>query len=179
MVLFPNTTRKITNALTGQMYQFCSVEHISPTEEHILEVVAVCNEPEIYSWLFSENLKGSPYPFQLASQWFTWANDGWKNNSHFIFALLAPDGKIIASLGIKNADLECGEIGYWCSENHRGIMTNAVTALIDAARLAGFQSFCAQARKNNIRSEKLLARIGFQPSSETAELAEHLVYKLG
>lgn len=94
-------------------------------------------------------------------EWLSWASQGWRANTHFCFAVTDDSGAIAAACDIKSRDPDGAEIGYWASARHRGVMTNAVSAMCEAARQAGFRSLMARVRHENSRSQAVLARAGF------------------
>lgn len=135
---------------------------VPPTPDRLAEIVAICNEPEVYSWLFREALCGLAYPVEKANEWLQWASDGWRTNTHFCFAVTDDSGAIAAACDIKSNDPDAAEIGYWASGLHRGITTNAVDAMSQAARQAGFRSLMARTQHGNRRSQAVLCRVGFR-----------------
>jgi len=164
MVAFPDGLRiPIASHLNGRRYFVVRCDHVEPTVDRLAEIVSICNEPEVYGWLFREVLGGLVYPPEKARGWLSWAADGWRANSHFCFAVTDESGGIVAACDIKSSDPDGAEIGYWASALHRGVMTNAVDAMCRAARQAGFRSLMAWVRHGNIRSLAVLARVGFRP----------------
>ena len=164
MIAFPAILRlPVTNYLNGRRYSVLRCDHVEPTFDRLAEIVAICNEPEVYSWLFREVLSGLAYPPEKAMEWLSWASDGWRANNHFCFAVTDDSGAIVAACDIKSNDPDGAEIGYWASAHHRGVMTNSVDAMCQAARQAGFRSLMARVRHENSRSQAVLARVGFRP----------------
>ena len=94
---------------------------------------------------------------------------GWQSNQHFLFIVVDSRGHAAGACDIKTSDLYAAEIGYWASKEHRGIMTNAVRAMLEAGFTAGFQRFYAHVRPGNTASSAVLQRLGFVSSSEFAE----------
>lgn len=86
--LFPksiNTT--ISNFKTGESYQFQGGADVVFTEEDIQRLVEICNQKEIYDFLFGWRMGGKPYTEENA-RWF--ANSfaqGWKDSSLVILFL--------------------------------------------------------------------------------------------
>jgi RimJ/RimL family protein N-acetyltransferase len=164
MIAFPATLRlPVTNHLSGRRYSVLRCDHVEPTLDRLAEIVAICNEPEVYSWVFREVLSGRAYPTEKAMEWLLWASDGWRANTHFCFAVTDDSGAIVAACDIKSSNPDGAEIGYWASALHRGVMTNAVDAMCQAARQAGFRSLMARVRHENSQSQAVLARVGFIP----------------
>lgn len=177
MVSFPRKTQTIKNALTGELYSLHPIDSIQPTESHIEKVTSICNEPEIYQWLYSEMFDGQPYPSESAVEWISWGAEGWQNGTHFVFVVLDSTGVIVAACDIKDTDPERAEIGYWASVGHRGIMTNAVKAMLDLAEQAGFRGFFAEVLPKNLRSQAVLNRSGFALTEDNAQKAGLTVYR--
>ena len=164
MITFPSSIRvPISNYLTGEDYFMVRGDHFPHTDERLSEIVRICNEPEIYKWLFSRNLGDQRYTVAKALEWLKWATEGWHANTHFCFVTLDLKGSIVAACDIKSADEHGAEIGYWATSSHPGIMTNTVVAVIREATKAGFHSLMARARHDNIRSKGVMKRAGFLP----------------
>lgn len=151
----------IVNHLTGKTYHFTSMDQINPSEHFYDSIVKVCNEKKIYDWLFQESLCGNPYPRSKAENFKKWGTKGWKENTHFLFIVLSEFGDVAAACDIKSSDLDNAEIGYWSSSHHRGIITNAVSAMLNSGFKAGFKNFYAKVKKGNFDSAAVLTRTGF------------------
>ncbi len=154
-----------------------SVDSVDRTAEQLDRITSICNEDQVYSQLFQGMFSGLPYPRTSAEEWLSWGADGWESGSHFVFAVLDSSGHVAAACDIKDANPDGAEIGYWSSASHKGIMTNAVRAMMDLARGAGFQGFFAEVHQENLRSQGVLVRSGFGPSDMTARRPAHLLYK--
>ncbi len=176
MISFPQTAKAIKNALTGEVYSLQAMDSLQATPAHVGRVTEICNEPEIYQWLYREMFDGEPYPPDSAVEWISWGIEGWENSTHFVFVILDGDGAIVAACDIKSSDLDRAEIGYWASSHHRGIMTNAVKAVLDMAGQAGFRSFCAEALPENTRSQAVLKRTGFMLCEDERKQSSHLYF---
>ena len=167
----------IENALTGEHYQLQAIDSIEPSKVHIGRITEICNEPEMYRWLYRDMFEGQPYPPDSAHDWIAWGTEGWEKGTHFVFVVVDRDGEIAAACDIKDADPDHAEIGYWVAKDHRGIMTNAVLAMLDLAGRAGFRRFFAEVHPENERSQAVLQRTGFLLSEDEAQTPGHLVYK--
>lgn len=154
-----------------------SVDSVDRTAEQLDRVTAICNEKQVYSWLFQVMFSGLPYPRTSAEEWLLWGTAGWKQRSYFVFAVLDSSGHVAAACDIKDTNLDCAEIGYWSSTNHRGIMTNAIQAMIDLALEAGFRGFFAEVHEDNIRSQGVLIRSGFVRGDMHPRKADHRIYQ--
>lgn len=175
MIDFQRKQRLIRNALTGSEYSLVALDLIEPSDEVIAQVTSICNEPLVYGWLFRKMLSDQPYPPSKAREWFARGKDGWKENAHFVFAVLDQKGGFAAACDIKSADVSWAEVGYWSSNDHRGVMTNAVVGLIDLAREAGFERLFAETRPGNTRSQGVLRRAGFELSEQKPTRGDHYI----
>lgn len=159
----PSASTSFAHFSTGQLYYLTRADRLQFTPERFAEVTAICNEPEVYRWLFRDALAGQPYPATKAADLFAWAAAGWREGTHFVFIVTDSEGMIAACCDIKSADLHGAEIGYWSSRHHRGIMTNAVVRLCELAARSGFKALTARTRKGNAASARVLGRAGFSP----------------
>lgn len=173
MINFQRKQRLIRNALSGKEYSLVALDLIEPSAEIIGQVTSICNEQLVYDWLFREMLSDQPYPPSMAKEWLAWGRDGWKQNTHFVFAVVDQNGGIAAACDIKSADASWAEVGYWSSNDHRGVMSNAVVELIDLAREAGFEHLFAETRKGNTRSQGVLRRAGFELAQQKPTRGDH------
>ncbi len=152
--------RKVSNHLTGRVYDFVSAADVRADAASVARIVSICNEPDVYDWLFRPLLAGDRYREEKAVQWLEWSREGWKAGTHFVFAVIDSDNLVVAACDIKSAD-PVAEIGYWSSRRHRGVMTNAVTAMCRLGTEAGFRGFFARTKRGNVRSVGVLLRSGF------------------
>lgn len=164
MIAFPSSIRiPITNHLTGETCFVVRGDEISQTNERLSEIVSICNEPEVYRWLFSRILVAQPYTKEKAIEWLAWSEEGWRAKTHFCFITLDAQESIVAACDIKSSDVIGAEVGYWASSAHMGVMTNTVAAVIHEAARAGFRSLMARAQHANARSKGVMSRVGFSP----------------
>lgn len=161
--LFPksiNTT--ISNFKTGESYQFQGGADVVFTEEDIQRLVEICNQKEIYDFLFGWRMGGKPYTEENA-RWF--ANSfaqGWKDSSHFIFIIRNTSNLIVGAIDIKSADSERAEVGYWADNQSSGFITNALIEMSSHAKIAGYKKLFAKVVLGNEKSENVLKRGGFE-----------------
>lgn len=151
----------VRNHLTGEDYVLRRIDEVEATNKRIEEIVAICNEPKVYSWLFRKAFGSQPYKRVNAEEFFEAASKGWIKNEMFIFHVLTSDGEVSAAIDIKSSNTEYAEIGYWSSEAHRGLMTNTTRVLVNLARKAGFRSLFGRTKKENKDSAGVLRRSGF------------------
>ncbi|GLV54950.1 hypothetical protein KDH_17970 [Dictyobacter sp. S3.2.2.5] len=146
----------------NQPYGLRSIDDSFPNPPELQqEIIAICNEPLLYNRLFRERLQGQPYNVENARYFFSWARDGWRNHGWFVFLILDPLDHVAAAIDIKSNNADEAEIGYWASSKSRGIMTNAVIALCESARSAGFRRLYAMVEPDNTQSIGVVTRAGF------------------
>ncbi len=150
-------SRNFQSPKTGGTYVLHQGNQLSPYSKHVKTVAIICNQDDVYQ-LFT-GLKGRPYTEENAAQFFQWIDQGWKNQSHFVFLATTSDGEIAAALDIKSSTLDAAEIGYWCDQRHRGITSTAVLLMMEWAKNQGYKTLFAQPINTN--STALLARVGF------------------
>jgi len=153
----------VLNALTGGRYMLTRADLVEISMQRLEEISGICNETLIYDRLFRPRRQGRPYSNEEARGFLEWAREGWQTNQHFVFLVLTEDGQIAGALDIKSADLNAGEIGYWLSTHHSGVMTAALNVMTALARQAGFRRLWARPDRDNQRSIALLNRAGFVP----------------
>lgn len=154
-------------------------DEFEAAEQDIDRIVTICNQPQVYDLLFREKLNGEPYPRENALGFLDWAQKGWLEKTHFVFLVRDANKQITAAVDIKSADLSGAEIGYWADTETPGYMTNAVMALVDLAKQAGYQRLFALIRPQNIKSVGVITRAGFaQIENTTKNDVEYLQYEL-
>jgi RimJ/RimL family protein N-acetyltransferase len=164
----------VENALTGGRYNMLRpIWKLDASLKSLKDIAAICNQKLVYEWCFRSLCGGAPYPQTLASDWISWGTDGWKNGTHFVYAVIDGDGAVAAACDIKSSNLERAEIGYWSSANHRGVMTNAVLAVIQLADNAGFRTLFADIHPENQRSLAVIKRCGFRQVDRQSTIEGH------
>lgn len=167
MIAFAERKTAVRNHLTGKLHQLIPVSDLSPSATQLDRIVSICNEPKVFKTLFSDSFPDGEYPRSSAEDWISWAQSGWRDKSHFVFATVDDQGLVVAACDIKSADIRNAEIGYWASSHHRGVMTNSVSTMLDLARQAGFLYFYADVLERNDCSQRVLERVGFSLSRST------------
>lgn len=115
----------------------------------------------------AKNLRdGFPFPYTMRDA-RNWLDKAVENRSDMILAIEI-DGEAAGGIGIfggKDVYRYNGEIGYWLSEAHwgRGIMTDAVAALVDFAfQETKWLRLFATIFQNNYASMRILEKCGFK-----------------
>jgi RimJ/RimL family protein N-acetyltransferase len=158
----------LTHPRTGRRYRLVPLDTLAPELAVLERLVAVCNEPELFRWLFAARCGDRPYGPEDARGWLAWGAAGWRAGGPCAFVALDEEGLPAAACDLQSADAE-PEIGYWCGAAHLGLGTPMVEALAGLARLAGCRGLRARVRPGNTRSEALLRRCGFACSGAGAD----------
>lgn len=130
---------------TGRTYRLVPLDTLAPEPEVLARLVALCNEPELFRWLFAARCGDRPYGPEDARGWLAWGAAGWLAGGPCAFVALDEDGLPAAACDLQSADAE-PEIGFWCGAAHRGLGTPMVEALAGLARVAGCQGLRARVR---------------------------------
>jgi len=126
------------------------------------KIADICSEKLVYDVLFKERFNGRPYTKKDAEEFVSWAQDGWKKGEYFVFLVRNQSGEIVAAVDIKSNNIDSSEIGYWSSSETPGVATNAVVALCDVAKHAGFRKLYGLAIPDNEKSQGVLSRASFE-----------------
>lgn len=148
------------------------LDTLAPEPAVLGRLVALCNEPEIFRWLFAARCGDRPYGSEDARGWLAWGAAGWRAGGPCAFVALDEDGLPAAACDLQSAEPE-PEIGYWCGAAHRGLGTPLVEALASLARAAGCTGLRARVRPGNVHSEDLLRRCGFTRTGDDAAGFSH------
>jgi len=141
-------------------------ESFGTDPKKLADIARICSQPRVYDLLFKDRFKGEAYTEERAQQFLTWALDGWRSQKYFPFAITSSTEAVVGTLDIKSANLEEAEIGYWADTETPGLMTNAVLALCDIAKAAGYKKLYGWARSTNTRSINVLLRASFVTEDE-------------
>lgn len=87
--------------------------------------------------------------------------------------LVQHEGKIVGTVGIKSLD---GEIGYWQSNKHPGVMSTVVEKICILAKDAGFSMLWAHVDKSNTASIRVLEKSGFTKQDNPVKPSQDLLY---
>ena len=151
---------KIKNFKTDESYVVLSHLGLNKSADLYQKITEICNEEQIYHWLF-KNIFPEGYPYKSAIDFISIAEQGWKNESNFIFFILHENGQFAGAMDLKTNNTNLCEVGYWFSEKHPGIATNSIGALLKIAKKAGFKKLFAQTKEGNDKSVNVLLRNQF------------------
>lgn len=152
----------LKNFKTGELYSMQSIDNLELISDDDLErIVTICNQELPFKYIFSEMLDGKQYTKVDAQRFVQWIIKGWVDQSHFVFLIRDPKESVVAAVDIKSNDLERAEIGYWADMYFPGIMTAAVSSLVNLAESAGYKELYAYTVPENTRSQNVLYRNGF------------------
>ena len=156
----------------------------SPLTSVDLETITqICRSPLVYNILFVHLPfiveRSGPHPRYTVHDAQTWVNtvvSNWRATTAFAFAVRDQSDRIIAALDIKSPDLEEAEIGYWADPENPGYITNAVIALAQKAKSAGFKKLFDLIVPDNIRSIRVVTRAGFTSEGTVSKDKDYLKF---
>jgi RimJ/RimL family protein N-acetyltransferase len=129
-----------------------------------LETIAtICNQPSVRQWVIDARV-GAEHVYTMidAAGFVAFAEAGWREGRYFVYVIRNAAGRIVGAIDIKSSDREGAEVGYWSdTEGEGGYMTNAISALGDVAREAGYKRLYARVAAGNKPSAAVLSRGGF------------------
>ncbi len=170
----------VENHLTGEVFTLRSVDaSFEETPGLCEQIQEICNEPEVYAFMFKRCLRGKPYPLERVQHFIEWAKTGWANNEWFVFFIVDRFDQVAGKIGIRSNNIEGAEIAYWLSRKKSGLMTNTILKLLELARLAGFKKLFALVSADNLRSARVLERAGFENVGQICREEQELTkYKI-
>ncbi|MGB0454622.1 MAG: GNAT family N-acetyltransferase [Bacteriovoracaceae bacterium] len=155
---FEEQSIKIQSQKTEKIYTMSSIGETSFSEDTVDQITNVCDEPEVYDNVFASVFKGKRYTKDNARFFVKLLQEGLVKKDRFDW-LIFYEGNVVGTIGIKSLE---GEIGYWQSRHHPGVMTSALKNVCSLAKEAGFKSLWAQVDQSHIASIKVLEGAGFQ-----------------
>jgi len=158
------------NWLSGKINYLVRADRVDGSSEQVRQIAGICNQKEVYSLLFRENLKGEVYSESKAIEFLEWANEGWKKQSYFVFFILDNQRNILGCMDIKSTELTCAEIGYWASNSQKGNITNALLELVRMASEVGYKKLVAYVEKDNANSLRVLSRASFAKDTSLEQI---------
>ena len=159
----------IKNYIDGSGYYLVPATEVHASDSVHRVIAEICNEQAVFDYLFRSALGDGPYSVEMARGFLEWSKAGWESEQYYVFFIMNKVGDITGCITIKSNDLECAEIGYWCSKNHPGVMTNTVMALCSLAQANGFRRFDVRVKTVNQRSAAVLIRAGFSSNQEKSK----------
>lgn len=90
------------------------------------------------------------------------------------YAIVAADGALMGIIALYFAEGRVPEIGYWLGEPYwgQGFASEAVGALVDAAKGCGIEAINARVLVSNPGSVRVLEKAGFTVTEETLSVVE-------
>jgi RimJ/RimL family protein N-acetyltransferase len=154
---------EVINFLTRKPFLMSSIsEELMLAQKDKKIITSICNETDIYHFLFEDKLEGKPYTLEKAIEFVDWAKEGWLTDGWYVFILFDSSGVPSGAIDIKSNNKECAEVGYWLSHTKSGVMTNAMLQLIAFAKDHGYKKLFGMVRTDNPKSARVLERTGYE-----------------
>ncbi|HMQ67660.1 MAG TPA: GNAT family N-acetyltransferase [Ignavibacteria bacterium] len=134
------------------------IELVKISDKHMDSLVKLLNNENVSKWLLHVPF---PYSHEDAEKFIEKCRD---NNTDHLFAI-EKDGMHVGGIGIHIKGEHKAEIGYWLGEEYwrKGYLTVALNKVIDLAlNDLNLKRIYAGTFENNIASEKLLLKCGFE-----------------
>src|SRR5689334_15740018 len=93
---------ELKNIRTGELARLVRADSVEVTEDLVDEVTRICNEPLVYDFLFRRGLAGVPYPPEKARGFLDQLARGWREQTHFVFFIVLPDGLVAGNVEIQS-----------------------------------------------------------------------------
>ncbi|HTM79082.1 MAG TPA: GNAT family N-acetyltransferase [Devosia sp.] len=128
----------------------------TPVLAHAPDMAELANNPIIY-----RVLARLPHPYELEHA-RVFIQTIARGSENFAWAILR-DGKFLGVVGLHLLPDELPELGYWLGQPFwgHGYATEAATAVVAAARAAGFPALRSRALLSNAGSRNVLRKVGF------------------
>jgi RimJ/RimL family protein N-acetyltransferase len=131
-------------------------------EKDIDPIFQACQDPTITAFT------RVPYPYERSmAEEFVRESDTAYRNHHSISFAIEVEGKFVGTIGLHSLSIgdHTSEVGYWMDPDFRakGICTQALKALSDfAIQVMGFRRLEAYANFDNVASQRVMERAGYQ-----------------
>jgi [ribosomal protein S5]-alanine N-acetyltransferase len=137
------------------------IELVKYSEKHRDSLVQLLNNKSVSDWLLLV-----PYPYTLldAYWWLNKCKETEGNGKDYSYAI-EYDGIHVGGIGLRKKFEHAAEIGYWLGEIYwgKGYMKHALNdILLFAVNELNLVRISAEIFEDNVRSEKLLKKCGFE-----------------
>lgn len=143
----------------GISLQKSTIELKEATGDDIELVMAWRNNPEIYKGFFVQT-DALEYVGHY-NYWYRYAD--WQQ--WIIYYGEEPYNRRVGQVNVQHLDSDCPEVGYLIGEPKlwgHGVATEAVKQSLDWLKEMGYKSVCARTKQDNIGSQRILEKLGFQ-----------------
>lgn len=145
----------------------------TPTMAHAPDIARLANNQHVY-----EMMARLPFPYTDADARF-FVEEIVPTAAEHCFAVMRDGTTFMGIVGLSFGDDPAPELGYWLGEPYwgHGYATEAATAVVAAARTAGYAALRSRALLHNARSRKVLRKAGFSEIGESVEAINNLAGK--
>ncbi|HTO27148.1 MAG TPA: GNAT family N-acetyltransferase [Devosia sp.] len=142
----------------------------TPTMAHAPDIARLANNRRVH-----EMMARLPFPYTDADAQF-FIEHIVPTEAECCFAAMLGGVEFIGIVGLSFGDDPAPELGYWLGEPYwgHGYATEAATALVAAARTAGYAALRSRALLHNARSRNVLRKAGFTEFGEATEATNNL-----
>lgn len=178
---FPLVTLEVVNAITGVTYQIVPITKAYPLGDrssrtatrrtHLAtQLKERCNDKALADWFFLE-LQGNCVDVPMCYAWFNWHCNRTRIGESFVF-LIMKRNRLYGCIELDN-DKCPGMLGYALDRRAHGVMTPALTALLEHVRAScPTQGFVAAILSENTASQAVVQRLGFIDQPERNPLGD-------
>lgn len=161
----PAIEMTVTHPGTGIECSLLPAPRVYFSERRLQDLVHICNAPDILTMIREGGVPvGSRYTRRHANGFLKYALEGWEEQTHFVFFLLAPssrESRIAGCIEWRSPTADAFETGYWVAPRYRGIGAKVLEALLEHARDRGVRLVWARVLETNMASRRMLSRVGF------------------
>jgi RimJ/RimL family protein N-acetyltransferase len=142
----------------------------TPTAAHIPAIATLANNSNVHAMMAR-----LPFPYSEDDARF-FVDEIVPSAAEHCFAILLGGETFIGVVGLHFATDLAPELGYWLGEPYwgHGYATEAATAVVAAARTAGFPALRSRALLRNAGSRNVLRKAGFSEIGEGIEAENNL-----
>ena len=139
----------------------------APNSSHVKAIALLANNLAVH-----EMMARLPFPYTEDDARFFVDQIAPSPGEH-CYAVMLKGSQFLGVVGLRFVEGAWPELGYWLGQPFwgHGYATEAATAVVDAAKTAGFSGLGSRALVRNARSRNVLRKLGFIETHEGADPA--------
>lgn len=147
---------------TGERYRLEALDkHFLLDTESVMAIYRNCAFGPAFDDIFYALFHLGYHP-QNAEEFLQMSVEHWESCTAFSYALMSPANEFAGVIDLKRREPQVTEVGYWADPAHRGVMSNALHALMGLAREAGYMRLCLYISDDNPASLGVARRCNFE-----------------